>query len=393
MQNRALLYSIAGGLFVMITLVSFNPVDNTGARIVLRISKVCVTEYELEKNLAFFSDDFVHKNGYSPAAPDITNWIQSFIDRTYFLADAYEKGYDTLSELNGWVQSMEHYVISQKGGLLDQKMDSAVKAPDKPAMQAARYDQVKKEAQIKINPDVLPVLEIYLKDKKNIRKFDKSSFTRLLPVPLFTYHIDGRSIDVSASRFMDYYNTLPIRKEIKTIEELIFYTESMVYDAFAYRKAEELGITKELKFILDRENYKKNVVWASYETKELRNGITVSDAEIIARYREIKDSLVQATDIVVSSYSFAARRDALIAMMAVKNSKTDSITNGKVIDHHRHINYRDVFFSDSTRAVVFAMKNNDMSMPVPFNGNFVVIVKDSESGRRIKEMPEVKYDI
>ena len=53
-------------------------------------------------------------------------YINSFIDKAYFLADAYEKGYDTMAETQRWVHAMEHYAISSPGGLLDESMVASV---------------------------------------------------------------------------------------------------------------------------------------------------------------------------------------------------------------------------------------------------------------------------
>jgi hypothetical protein len=39
------------------------------------------------------------------------------------------------------------------------------------------------------------------------------------------------------------------------------------------------------------------------------------------------------------------------------------------------------------------MKSNDVSMPLSFNGRFILVLKESEAGKRIKVLPEVRNRI
>src|SRR5690606_32937987 len=104
MPARKILYALLTGVFavaVYLFVKQFRtPEKLTGTgpgtideNIVLRVSGVAFTGYEVEKNLAFFKGEFTQKNGRPPGKPDIENWLAGFIDKAYFLADAYKKDY------------------------------------------------------------------------------------------------------------------------------------------------------------------------------------------------------------------------------------------------------------------------------------------------------------
>jgi hypothetical protein len=115
------LYRLACIALLLIASTSYSQ-STIDTRVVLQVNNVSITGYEVEKNLAIFKDVFRQKNDRLPGPAEIDQWIQSFTDRTYLLADAYRQGYDTLPETNRWVSAMEHFMIMQPGGLLDEKL-------------------------------------------------------------------------------------------------------------------------------------------------------------------------------------------------------------------------------------------------------------------------------
>jgi hypothetical protein len=200
-----------------------------------------------------------------------------------------------------------------------------------------------------------------------------------------TYRIADQVVRVSVGQFMDFYNDLPLRREIDSASQLVPYLETLVYDDYAYRKAEEMGMTKERTFLLDKENFTKNVIYSLYKTQEFK----ASAPEIEHWYDTHKKEFSRATDVVVSGFSFVRKTDAVSAMMDLKRGVVPFL-GAEQIDRDWKLNYKSNALSDSTKSVIFGMKINEVSRPMPLNGRFIVIVKASESGSRTASLDEVR---
>jgi hypothetical protein len=59
-------------------------------------------------------------------------------------------------------------------------------------------------------------------------------------------------------------------------------------------------------------------------------------------------------------------------------------------DLHRMVQYNDQSLPDTVRKVIFGMPVGEMSRPVPFNNQYTVIIKESESGQQVRSLTEVK---
>lgn len=331
--------------------------------VVLRVDRVSVTDYEFEKNLRLFKTGFMREKGRAPAESEIQKWVQGFIDRTYFLADACHKGYDTLPDVRGKVWGMEQTVIAGRMG--------------------RAYTGGK--AGIDIHRPTLDTLNRELQGQGTLHEFDKRLFSDLLPRTIMTYRIAGQVVRVSVGQFMDFYNDLPLRREIDSASQLVPYLETLVYDDYAYRKAEEMGMTKERTFLLDKENFTKNVMYSLYKTQEFK----ASAPEIEHWYDTHKKEFSRATDVVVSGFSFVRKTDAVSAMMELKRGIVPFL-GAEQIDRDWKLNYKSNALSDSIKSVIFGMKINEVSRPMPLNGRFIVIVKASESGSRTASLDEVR---
>ncbi len=462
-----------------------------------------------------------------PGPEAVKEWVVAFTDRTYILADAYDKGYFEKPAVKRAVESMARLIIGQPGGLLEQKLllpqaavteaelqqaieksrkqvyveylkfpdyDQALhcmggpqpenlqvfrKAVDKnshdasivhrldtfswPSMQLgiqedyittlekgaltpvlvlpdgyyvmhvqntaiaaipdpqrrnsirniltmrrkekARQEYfraVQKEAGTVMNPEVLKALKNKLAQYGPLQAFDKNKFSELLSLPAITYSCNRKKNTVTTAAFMDFYNNLPLKKEIGTIEAVVMYLHAYVQDDYNYRKAEELGITHDLQFRLDKNNYKKTVIENLYETNELKAAIEVTDQEVRDRYENRKQDFVQATEAIVSMLVFDTRNHAMAGRLAFRSEpgKSDlaaidiiDTAHLKGILHkdlHRQLQYNDLSLPDTVRKVIFSMPVGEMSRPVPFNDHYMVIIKKSESGRRVQLLAEVK---
>jgi hypothetical protein len=487
--------------------------------VVLTVGEVRITGYELEKNYNRFKDAFRQRHGRLPGKEETTTWIGEFIDRAWFLADAFEKGYFNDAEVDRAVESMAHLIIGQPGGLLEQKLVEGqitvseadiekaltqsrkqlhveyVKFPsyDKAfdciggvqvqnsqafkevvAKSRSKEDILHKEdtlqwpfaqlghlqdyvislqkdavtsilslpdgfyvmyvkntwegdlntspqrrstitrmlmaqqkekwrkqyanvihakAGMVIDTAVLHDLAIKLKEYGALTVFEKDKFSELLSKQVLAYNLGNEKIYCTVEAVMDYYNGLPLRKTIGSMQQVMEVLQSMVFDAYAYNRALELGITNEPRFVLDKENYRKTIVYNRYETKELKAGIVATEEEISNRYNAGKNEYRQAATAVVSLFSFNNRADAMAGRITIITNKGVAITGmhglqnsqqNLVIDHDQSP------LPDTITSAVFDMKVQDVSRVLPYKDNFLVVYKASESGSRIKSLEEMR---
>lgn len=550
-MNRRLTCLFSRTAFCVFFIIHFHTVNSqlpaaaipVSDRIVLTVGPVHITEYEVRKNYVRFQQEYKSSHGHLPGKDPVDDWVREFGDRTYILADAWDKGYFEKREVNHATESMARLIIGQPGGLLEKKLvapqevvteaewqravdrsrkqlyieylkfsnyDQALdamggmqpenlavfrKAVDKlsndssivhrldtfswPAAQLGIHEDyitelekgaltsvlalhdvyyvmyvqntgmgampdiqrrniikrllivrrkekakqeyyrvVKKEAAIVINPDVLQALKKKLAQYGTLRTFDKNKFSELLPLEAFTYTRNQNKIRVTITEFVDYYNNLPLKKEINSIEMVALYMHAYVLDDFAYNKAEELGIIHDLQFRLDKENYKKTVIGNLYETNELRAAIEVTDLEIRDRYEMRKQDFIQAAEAKVSMFVFDTRDHAMAGRSVILSPRAgaagrltdprqtwrDSLSLAATIDgidttrligllrknFHHMLPYNEHSIPDTIQKVIFSMPVREMTRPMPFNGQYMVIVKESESGQRVQLLTEVK---
>jgi len=83
----------------------------------LKIADVIISKYEFEKNYNAFIASLV-----SPVSlPKKQEWIENFINKTYFMAEAYQMGYLKDKRVTSDVERMAKYIITQPYGLYEEK--------------------------------------------------------------------------------------------------------------------------------------------------------------------------------------------------------------------------------------------------------------------------------
>ncbi|HEX6431800.1 MAG TPA: peptidylprolyl isomerase, partial [Niastella sp.] len=149
--------------------------------------------------------------------------------------------------------------------------------------------------------------------------------------------------------------------------------------------------------------------------------IKITDREIGDRYEGRKQDFVQATEAIVSMLVFDNRNHAMAGRITLlsrlnkpnhttgrSNSsqliRSDSLSLAAAIDvidtahlngilhtdRHRLLQYNERSLPDTVLKVIFNLPVGEMSRPVPFNDRYMVIIKESESGRRLQLLTEVK---
>lgn len=495
-----------------------SPVNN---KVVLRVADVNITAYELEKNLKRFKDAYYDTTNVQPCADQIEKWIQDFIDRAYFLADAYEKGYNKRKEVVRGVESMEKLMISQRKGILEQFLTDKKPPLDEKEIKLARerskkkirieylkfedfdsathfiggnqlkglkkfneavensighrniiHDEevidwpfidfweygeylfnmkkgeitpvlkfqhgyyifyikdieisnehapndeiiqklkLQKEAEIIAehnievnistdiiyNPDVLYKFNDILSKIVPLHEFKKQDFNDILSENAFTFILEEKEVQYSISDLIDYYNYLPFKQEIRDPEQIGHLIRSLVYSEYSYMKAEKLDITADPEFILDRENYRKNLIYGYYEMEELKKSIKLPDNEISNWYSKNKSRYIKPVGVNVSIFSFDNLQNAGKGITDIKQNRSDTgqLTTLKGLqDIEWNINmvYGKPVFSPKVMQRLLHMENDQILPANELGDKYSIIIKNYDYGQRTMQLHEVKEEI
>ncbi len=176
---------------------------NIDDEIVLQIDSFKITKYEFEKNKKRAIDSKAFRN--------TDDWLDDYTNNAYFLADAYKKNYDTISEINKTVNYAALTMLGQYKGYLWNKVEepklnfskkeikSIYKKQNKifdleyfifPDLNTF-YSVLKKDTSFKSGTDFYKVIE---KSKKSNIKYNHSQllypFDQLEPVKNIIYSLD-----------------------------------------------------------------------------------------------------------------------------------------------------------------------------------------------------------
>jgi hypothetical protein len=373
---------------------SEQPGNDLRKEVVLTVGEVSITSYELEKNYSRFTGEFRNRHGKMPGKDETANWLKEFTDRAWFLADAFKKGYFNDPEVNRSVESMAHLIIAQPGGLLEQKLvEGQLTAEQKAKIRQQYAWDVNIKARMQTDTAVLNDLGKKLKEYGAISVFDKSRFGELLPRQVLSYNLDNEKIHCTVEAVMDFYNSLPLRKTITSMQQVVDVLQAMVFDAYAYNRARELGITNEPRFLLDKENYRKTVVYNRYETNELKTGMVVTEEEVRNRYNAHRNEYRQAATAIVSLFSFNNRADAMTGRITIIRNRGAAITEMRGLQNLQQqleIDHDQSPLTDTITRAIFDMKVQAVSRVFSYKDNFLVVYKASENGSRVRSLEEMK---
>jgi hypothetical protein len=488
-------------------------------KIVLKVANVGITEYEFNKNLKLFQGTYQGKYGVKPGTDSLKKWKLEFIDRTYFLADAYSKGYDTVRQVQKQVENMGRMVLAQSNGPLEQRIvrdamhideDEIVKAIDRSRKKitikylkfndfdkalyaiggkaAISVDEFNSFTKLLVNPaqqivvneltlvwpfkwlweseeylyslkegDITPLMlfsngsfiihvikvemdslnntyeyrkqimkdlesqkaeKILLAYRSEMRKetdvmynvpilekfvsilnktgpvnlFALTDFESILNENFFIYKISGDEIKVSVKEFITRSNDQVLRMQVQDSNDVLRLIESQVQTDYAYKKASTLGVLTDKKYLLDRANYKKQMIYNYYEMKFLKNKVSVSENEITDWYTSHKETYTQPTDVVVSLYSLKNEIDAYQVKEWLLKNLVDSViaTNDVLVEENLLMNYQKDVNRQKLVWYAMQMKTNDVIGPLLYRDKYFVIHKKREIGKRIQAIVEIK---
>ncbi len=489
--------------------------QNIDTQIVLSIGKVKITAYELKKNVHVSNPQFIPSTNGSSQPELFNKEKQDLINKTYFLADAYEKGYDKNKSIDSIVEGAARFMVSQSNGLLEQDVytehkfndDEFEKAIEKstkefhieylkfkdknaafkslqgvsentPASFKKLVDKVNlldvtykkeiltwpfkgywgKEEEIFAlkNNEVSPLWKLFdgyylihvekinqlhspkittdqmkikletaerqkTKDMLNVKvysharpvidnkivlafsnklngykygpnhTFIKADFNDILSNTILTYISPlGQTKLITVNNFIDYYNTLFLKGSINNIDDVSKNLNAFCFSDYAYIESVKRGITNQPKFLLDKNNFKNNIIYNIYSEQELAGKDAITEDEINKMYDIMKPRLTQAENVVASVYYFNNQGEAIRKKF---NLISDTLTFKGLTktDKHLLLNYKSKVLPDTLKKVIFDLnvKSNPARM-IELNNQYVVVVKEKETGTRVRNLVEVR---
>ena len=121
-RNITMILTLLFIFIIPISIICQQSAEKINDEIVLEIPPVKITQYEYEKNLREFLTLYRQTNGKDPTEEEIKVWKNEFIDRTYLLAELYDKGYNKRTDVEDAVNSMANIILTQDQGLVYNKI-------------------------------------------------------------------------------------------------------------------------------------------------------------------------------------------------------------------------------------------------------------------------------
>ena len=264
-----------------------------------------------------------------------------------------------------------------------------------------KQNEVFSKAKITINEKVeADVLEI-LKKAGTDRTFD--IIPAIADDTLMIYRFNGRKKYMPVSLFLDFYTndfTLFVIDNKEHIEQTL---KNYVIDRYLYVEAENLGVTKEKKYLLDKKNFKNKLILQSYQKKEFDSLIHISDRDLQEYYRQNEQFFSEPVLCHVAFFTFKDQNSLYRNFEKMKSdmanagfeSLSDTIGLVGLIAYEP-----DVLIKKDTKKYPAELVERIFQIPVnklslPFNPAYsnILFVKTGQGGKRVKTFEEVKSQI
>jgi len=360
--------------------------------IVLSVGNVNITGYEFERNLDRFKSEFRQKNSREAGADAIKTWINEFIDNTYLLADAYNKGYDKDKYIDSVIKNARQSLAVQ---MQLPQFAQMFHISNRDGYVKEQPQQIIDKAQLQFDNNVINALGIRLGTYNYGAhySFKKGDFKQLLKYPLVSYlSPQGNRLTITVNDFFDYYNTLIVKMDVDNAMDIRKNLEGQVYTLYTYDNAVKAGITQQPLFMLTINNLKNNMIYKKFEAT-LANDPPVTASEISRIYQLKKNEFTQPTDVTASIYYFVNKHAASAFGGMIRrtgympNSQFQGMIKG---DRDINVNYKNNHLPDTLKKMIFNMPDGKVSRIIHLANEYVLIKRESSTGSRIQNLDEVK---
>jgi hypothetical protein len=189
---------------------------------------------------------------------------------------------------------------------------------------------------------------------------------------------------------------------IDSKQNLIRVLNGYVEENYLFAEAENLGVTNDPKYLLDRKFFKNRLIVNEYLNDNFYKRINITDAETKKYYEEKKQEFTEGKVCEVSLFYFKDNNAALDnytyinSQLSVGNFSTfsdTSIIKGLELYKTVKIDNQSNEFTKEIVRLIFDTKTNQLSIPIAYKSNYLLFIKTKEEGKRIKTYDEALNEI
>lgn len=382
--------------------------------IILNIGDEKLTVYELQKNYRLFKQNITAQYHRLPGKAEIDLWINEFNNRAYILADAHTKGYYNKKDIQAIVENTASLMLTQPNGLLEHWLTAGLKPANiaeekkylknndngqnaaidlRQKMINNYYGKIDRLTFLQIDKTMLVFLDGVIKKHNNIHEITKDDFGAVFNNKLATYNApDAKKVTISMADFMMYYNSLPFKKLLSDTAIVREYLQTMASNTYIRKDAENIGITNDAEFKLDKKNFTDNVVYQKYREEQLSGSSPVSENEILKAYSEVKNKMLRPTGIVYSIFTFSNLKNASDARWLLQNKPNDDKLRINALSESRHVKLdeRSGQLTDTLKKELYRLQPGKISIPIATNDHYTILLSESATGSVPLQLNEIR---
>ena len=255
-------------------------------------------------------------------------------------------------------------------------------------------EKMQQQLRFTVNRDNLLALGIKISSGEPVYRLNKDDYPGLLTRELANYNLPGGQLEkITVNELIDYYNQLPLRAYLKNSAGIEEYLYKIASDVPVRKDAEKMGIMNDPKFILDKNNYRNNIVLQKYTEACLADTAGISPREIEQTYITLKAVLKKPAEIVYSLHAFSTEPDALYSSAKLRRfNNADSVSLKNVLLSKRHLKFslNSATMPDTLKKMLFVLKPRQISRPVKVDNKFMFLVKEATLGTQAMDLNEAK---
>jgi len=370
-----------------------SPTNKVDTKIILEVGNEQFSAFEVEKNFRNFKQKFFQSNRREPGEADIKAWIKGFTERAYVLADARKKGYYKRPDIQQIVENTAMFMLSQPHGILEQKLrgqatqvgvpNTTQSENEKKAIVGNYYLKTSKAASIIPDKSAIVLLWTTIYKNEKLHEIKKEDVANILVKNLATYRTpDGSAANISVSRLMNFYNSLPLKRYLEDTASINTYVQQIAINEYIKKDAQEMGLLNDPEFRLNKKNFTDNTVYQKYMEDQLGANRGVTENDIMNAYASVKQMMTHATNIIYSIYTFSNPPNAYKAIGLLRMHPGDTTVNLNSLSQKRHIKFdkNQSHLPDTLKKMIYRGAPGQPLPPVETNGYFTVLMIESATG-------------
>ena len=386
--------------------------EEVDQKVILEVGSEKFTVFELQKNFKTFKQGFIQKYGHEPAQSDVSVWTNDFIERAYILADARALGYYDRDDVQRTAEGVAIMILTQPNGIIESKLMDSVNADEIKKAQTSQpgidvnvatsivkqkavanyHERIRIRSSVKTEKRILSVVNKALARYEKPHEIKKSDISDILNANIATYrNPENKFTALRVRDLADYYNNLPLKRILGDSNAVLGYIQDIAANAYIMNDAKKMGALDEPKFKLGKKNFTDNIVYRKYQEERLTGEINVTEDEILTVYDDVKGTMLRATQIVYTAFTFANLKDAILAQGTLRISPADTARLKNALSEKRHIKFDEngKQLIDTLRKTLIRMHPGESSFPVKTNDYYTVLFMEYAGGTKPLEIADV----